>query len=307
MTLISKASFPKALQNIITSFLQVLSINKQYSPHTVSNYKRDLEQFFSFLLENVKTTPVYLIDQKHGYAYFDTLNQSKLSRRSIARKLSALRTFYAYLSQKSYVSQNPFKSIKLIQKKASIPKSMPTKTVMAFLDHLDYQNFSQARQRFCFECLFGTGLRISELLNINLSHLNLENDSCLILGKGSKERWVFFSPTIIKWLNHYLIFRNDVANPKQDALILSKRGQRLSSRHLQRELKHLKKQFGLPEWFSPHQFRHAFATAILNNGASLNDVKSLLGHESIKSTQVYTHVGLNKLKKRIDTIQTDFT
>lgn len=306
MNLTSKASFPKILEELIASFLTFLCVHKQYSPHTISNYKRDLEQFFIFSLENFKTMPAYLIDHQHCYAYIDTLNQRKLSRRSMARKLSALRSFYAYLTQKKYIPQNPFKGIKLIQKKVAIPKSTPTKTIMAFLDHLDYQSFTQARQRFCFECLFGTGLRISELLNINLSHLNIENAKCLIKGKGSKERWVFFSPTILKWLNNYLIFRQHVADPKQDALILSKKGQRLSSRHLQRELKSLKQHCGLPDWFSPHHFRHAFATALLNNGASLNDVKSLLGHESIKSTQVYTHVGISQLKKRIDTIKTDF-
>lgn len=290
---------PKTQQKLIDPFLESLKFTRQFSDNTCKSYLLDIKQYYSFLTSSKPSLTIQEVDIHHAELYLEYLYRASLTRKSMARKLSALRLFYEYLVLNKKVGKNPFKGIKIKGLDSNLPKTIPEQTLKIFLDQLKGDSFLTARQHFCVECLYGTGLRVSELISINFQDIQTD-DTCVIKGKGSKERMIWFSPTVKKSLESYLHFRSEIKLEDQEALLVSKKGKRLSVRQVQREFKDLRNMYQLPEWFSPHSLRHAFASSVLNHGAPLAVVKKLLGHESIQSTSVYTHINLEGLKKKMN-------
>ena len=287
---------PHHHKNALHSFLSYLHYQKHVSKHTIKNYRFDLEHFFNY----VQHSSLHTLHSKDADQYVIDLQKQNYSRRTIARKCACLRHFFSFFLIKTSMTKNPFQHIKIKQTSHQIPDMIPESDIHAFLDQLQDHNLQLARQKFCFEMLYGTGIRIAELTHLEMSHFSSHFSSCTLLAKGQKERLIFLSPTIKKWLVHYLSFRKKIHNLDTPFLLVSTKGNPLSDRHIQRELKAYCKQGFLPDWFTPHSFRHAFATSLLNRNIPLNTLKALMGHESIRSTEVYTHVSLDRLKACIN-------
>ena len=292
---------PKALKKFLEPFLDTLLFTKKFSNHTCQSYYLDIKQFYSFISSQQPQQGIDTVVLETAESYLSYLYQQKLSRKSIARKFSALRLFFDYLYLHNHIAKNPFQFIKIRGLRQDIPKTIPENNLKDFLDSLKAHDFISSRQLFCMECLYATGLRISEMLQLNIHDIQADG-TCVIKGKGDKERLVWFSDKVREVLTHYISFRQAYDKYKEPALLISKKGLRLSARQLQREFASIRKVNDLPDWFTPHALRHAFASAVLNNGASLSVVQQLLGHQSIQSTTVYTHVNLEGIKQKMDSI-----
>jgi len=280
-------------------FLYYLNYQKQVAKNTLKGYSLDLDQFLNWLVQE-KINTLTNLDTNQADLYMIFLHKQNLSKATRARKCASLRHFFDYLISQKTVTKNPFQHIKIKQNKQAIPHIMAEADLHAFLDHLPCGTFQEARQKCCFEMLYATGIRISELSGLKMQDMASDLTSCKIHAKGNKERLVFLSPTTQQLLKTYLHFRKNTKGAHLEALFLSSKGSPLSTRQLQRELKSYTKKGLLPDWFSPHSFRHAFATALLNRNIPLNTLKTLMGHQSIRSTEVYTHVSLDRLKACIN-------
>lgn len=296
-----KNSYPKVLHNYLEAFIDTLTHSKKFSKHTCNSYALDIKQFAAFWEQHYKNFHLTQLDHEMADRYLVFLYEAGLSRKSIARKISALRLFYDHLKLQQDLAKNPFKGLKIKALNQEIPKTIPEHILRNFLDTLKGESFIAARQHFCAECLYSTGIRVSELVQIDLRDIQTD-DACVVKGKGAKERLIWFSPLLKKVLDIYLGYRSQIKSPKSEALLLSQKGLRLSARQVQRDFVAMRQRCHLPEWFSPHSLRHAFASSILNQGAPLAVVKDLLGHESIQSTAIYTHVNLEALKTKMDSL-----
>lgn len=294
-----KSTLHQTPETFNESFLYYLNYQKQVSKNTLKSYRLDLQQFTTWLSEE-KTKTLKNFNAKKADLYVIFLQKQKLNKATLARKCASLRHFFDYLISQKTISKNPFQHIKIKQNKHSIPHVMPEMDLHTFLDKLPCRNFQEARQKCCFEILYATGIRISELTRLHTQDFSPCLQSFKIQAKGNKERLVFLSLTSQKILKIYLEYRKKIKNAHHNALFLSSKGNPLSTRQLQRELKSHTKKGLLPDWFSPHSFRHAFATALLNQNIPLNTLKALMGHQSIRSTEVYTHVSLDRLKACIN-------
>lgn len=272
------------------AFLKHLKNERNYSGHTISNYGRDLK-FLSAFLKN-KT-----IDRLAAREYLLELEKKKYSRRSIARKLSAARSFFRYLIREKKTKVNPFQNL-LTPK---LPKKLPN-----FLYPEEMKNLLEAvdnkRDLSILELLYGTGMRVTEISRMNLGDLDLDENEIRVFGKGSKERIVLFGSRAKKALEEYLknVRSSLLKGMKTNAFFIGRRGSRLTTRHIERIIRFYARKAGIQKKVSPHTLRHSFATHLLEGGADLRMVQELLGHVSLSTTQVYTHVTRERLKQVYD-------
>ena len=285
-------------RQILDAFIDNIWIEKGLSQNTLDSYRSDLEQFSSWLKKNnlsyLKTS------KKEILSYLSFLFQKGLGSKTVARKLSSLKSFFRYLVFKSIISNDPSSEVETPKLLKSIPKSISEKEVEALLAAPDEKTDIGLRDKTMIETLYSCGLRISELTNLELLNLNLRQGVIRVIGKGQKERLVPMGDQLIGLLELYISSsRKNLLNKRHsDFLFLSTRGQRMTRQSFWHRIKHycLASSFE-PDKISPHVLRHAFATHLLNNGADLRVVQLLLGHSDLNTTQIYTEVARQRLKR----------
>ena len=285
-------------RQILDAFIDNIWIEKGLSQNTLDSYRSDLEQFSSWLEKNnlsyIKTS------KKEILSYLSFLFQRGLGSKTVARKLSSLKSFFRYLVFKSIISNDPSSEVETPKLLKSIPKSISEKEVEALLAAPDEKTDIGLRDKTMIETLYSCGLRISELTNLELLNLNLRQGVIRVIGKGQKERLVPMGDQLIGLLELYISSsRKNLLNKRHsDFLFLSTRGQRMTRQSFWHRIKHYCLASGFdPDKISPHVLRHAFATHLLNNGADLRVVQLLLGHSDLNTTQIYTEVARQRLKR----------
>lgn len=277
----------------IDEFLEYLSVIKKHSVHTINNYKIDLIEFYEFNKESIKK-----IDREIVNKYMQYLYDKNVSKATISRKLSSLRSFYNYLYKRDIISKNYFSMIKNPRKDNGLPKFVKDVEIDKMFSIPDIKKTLGQRNLLIIRMLYSTGVRVSELINIKLNDIDINERTIKIFGKGSKERIVVFGNNTKEILEIYLNngrYRLDIRD--SEYLFLNKDGNRLSDRYVRKIIDDIIFKASLQIHVSPHMLRHTFATDMLNNGADLVSVKELLGHESLNTTSIYTHVSDDKIRE----------
>lgn len=283
---------------MIDSFLEFLKNQKQYSPHTISNYHRDLKKFFRFIpIDSWENGTDIDLSTAREYLYF--LDTQKYARKSIARMIASLRSFWKYLIRESVVQSNPWALLTIPKLPKKLPHILTQTETNRFLEQIDTSTPIGFRNRTICELIYGAGLRISECLNLKISDIDLAEQEILIKGKGGKERIVIYGDIAQNYLKSYLIHIRPMWIKKStQAVFLNQRdGTQISSRSVQRIIKSLCKASHINKTITPHTLRHSFATDLLNGGADIKTVQELLGHSSLSTTQIYTHLSQDRLKE----------
>lgn len=303
---------PAAYENFIHSFLESLATEKGFSVHTCRAYQHDLQEFFSFLnpdpgmrkehapaSESVDPLHVdgLMIRRYLGYLY------QKNSKATVARKLSAIRSFFKFLIRRGVLEINPAEMIHTPKQDKAIPSYLPVDEMFRLLDSIQADSLLGLRNRAIFETLYSSGLRVSELAGMNTSDLNFSAALVRVFGKGGKHRMVPIGQKALKAVEAYRIqLQREAGIGLNDTgpLFLNKNHARLSTRSIARILKKLVDDCGLISPVSPHALRHTFATHMLDAGADLRTIQELLGHKSLATTQKYTHVSIDRLMETYD-------
>ena len=282
--------------------MDYLEFQKNYSPHTIKNYRRDLLEFDNYLTRDGKDGPVdpARIDHISIRDFLSHLHQRKNAKSSIARKLAAIRSFYRFLYRQGQVGSNPARLVRSPRLPDRKPRFLSLNQVETILELPDNDTDRGVRDRAILELLYASGLRISELVQANTEDLSLDQRLVKVYGKGKKERLVPFGSKAEKALRGYLarrriLLRRQKSAHEPNALFLNLRGSRLSARSIERNLQQYMKKSALLLNVHPHLFRHSFATHLLNNGADLRCIQELLGHKNLSTTQKYTHLSIEEL------------
>jgi len=284
--------------------MNYLEVERNASPYTVRNYTTDLlgskniKGFFTFLMERgIKLLSE--VDRSILRDYLAYLMEQGLVKASIARKLSAIRSFYRYLLREEIISTSPVATTSSPKLDRRLPSFLTTAEIGRLLEAPDLATPQGQRDRALLELLYASGLRVSELVKLNLEQLNLDTREIRVWGKGSKERMVLMGEPAARALTTYLTQgRPELSGEKRtNALFLNRYGERLTERRVQRILEKCANIAGIGKRVHPHMLRHTFATHLLDGGADLRVVQELLGHASLSSTQIYTHVSKSQAKK----------
>lgn len=280
-------------------FLSYLRHEKNYSSHTEISYFRDLEQFQEYIEREMTGFDPLLIDADVVRNWMYELNALGLKPRSINRKLSTIRSFFHYLLKKGVISKNPAVNIKGLKAPKELPQFATNDELSRILedDSLFSDDFEGRRDRFLLELFYLTGARRSELVNLNDSDINHDRKELLITGKGNKQRMIPLSDKSYEKLTNYIIERDRDIENKSPALFVRINGERLNAHNMYVIINKSLESITTMGKKSPHTLRHSFATEMLNNGAEITAVKQLLGHASLASTEIYTHVTFEELKK----------
>ncbi len=310
---------------IIQEFLSYLKFEKHFSVHTAKCYGADLDQFIDFLLSRPPTDldsgrqdtagstavatetkakidqAVLVVDANMVRSFLAFLNENQYSKSTIARKIATLRSFYKFLVKRGHTSSNPVLSVRTPKQEKKLPKFLEYEQVQRLLNTPPIDNWLGARDRAILETLYSTGIRVSELSGLNMDDVDFLGEVVHIRGKGKKERIAPIGSSALQAIQHYIEFRNKRAqnnsNFDSKVLFVNKHGRRLSTRSVRRKMDKYLVMAGLDPSVSPHTLRHSFATHMLNNGADLRSVQELLGHQSLSTTQIYTHLTTKKLKE----------
>jgi len=281
------------LNYYVGRFLNYLEIERNYSALTVSSYGKDLREFESFLKTNSQEEDIAAIDYLTLRKYLLALSEKKLNKLSVSRKISTLKSFFKFLIRSKYLKTNPAASLIYPKREKKLPEFLSESEVCAVLDAAYGKNASGRRDRSIMELLYGTGVRISELVGLNIEDIDFLSSVVVIRGKGKKERLLPLGSKALVALREYLA--EDAR--KEGPVFLSKRKSRITDRAVRSIVKKYIRTVALSKKVSPHTFRHSFATHMLNRGADLRIVQELLGHASISTTQVYTHLTTDRLKQ----------
>ena len=282
---------------ILDNFIEYLKIEKNYSQETIKNYYHDINDFLLFFkIDNYTKLQITKSDVRN---YLKHLDNCKYSSTTISRHFSSLRSFYNYLDYKNLCHNNVFSNIKNPKKTKKLPNFLQINEMETILENYDVssKDYLNYRNLLIMELFYSTGIRISELVNIKLSDINLTEKSIRIMGKGSKERIVYFGDVCLNKINKYLQDYYHCFNSKCDFLILNKYGEKITTRGVREIIDKIVKKSALKHKVTPHSIRHTFATHLLNNGADLKTVQELLGHSSLSTTGIYTHVSNERLRK----------
>ncbi len=294
------------LKTYVDKFLYYEEVITGKSYNTIKSYKKDIMQFIDYLneyeeideFENVET-----ITFRSFIAYLNSKNKENdderkvVSKRSINRKISALRTFFKYLQEKKIVKTNKVNYITMPKFEKELPNILGREDINKLRDAVNTSKITGIRDRLIIELLYSSGIRASELIDLNEYMINIEERELRVIGKGNKERITFFSENSKKWLEKYIEEKKEkYSNYTKDVVFANSKGEKLTTRSLRRLIADYAKKAGLQKEVTPHVFRHTFATELLNNGVDIRYLQELLGHSSISTTQVYTHVSKALLK-----------
>ena len=319
--------------NLIDEFLNYLRFERHFSPHTAKCYSADLRQFCGFLGETKGTTgqPAAPVGYDPGSGavpavappptqvgsremllgvqtedvqrFLVFLREREYSKSTMARKLATLRSFYKFCLKRGYVQANPLATVRTPKQEKRLPKFLEEEEARKLLETPDVTTLLGARDRAMLETMYSTGVRVSELVDLNIEDIDFAGECLHVRGKGKKERITPISPTALAWIRRYMDMRRSdprAANFDPQSVFINKHGQRLSTRSVRRKLDKYLQIAGLDPSISPHTLRHSFATHMLNRGADLRSVQELLGHQSLSTTQIYTHVTTSRMKEAYD-------
>lgn len=289
------------MESKVKAFLKYQESMHGASIHTQDAYSRDINEFIRYLKQEAITSfeevDRFCVNNYIAHISYDFKNNKELKSSSIARKLSALRSFYRYLNTYEGVENAPFLYIKTPKKDKNIPEFLFIDELETFLESFDETDDAQLRDRAMFELMYASGLRLSEVVNLKLSDIDFDQRILHILGKGNKERIVPFyelaKTKLLKYLNQV---RNKWMKEQHDYVFINQKGKQLTSRGIQYRMNEASKKTLLMVHLHPHMLRHSFATHLLDAGADLRLVQELLGHASLSTTQIYVHVSMNRLK-----------
>lgn len=286
------------LKESLLSFLNYIIKQKNYSINTFKNYEIDILEFKEYI--DKKSISYLEVDYDLIKGYLMELYNRKLSRNSVARKLSSLRSFYKYLFNNNLIKTNPFKYVSTPKKEKKLPKYLGVEELETIFNTPDLNTPLGQRDRLILEVLYATGIRVSELVNIKINDIDFYKKEIRILGKGNKERIDPFGDYCLDAMENFI---NDGRkkilkkfNTTCEYLIINGHGKKITTRGVEKILDNIIKKASLKKHVSPHMLRHSFATHLLNEGCDILTVQELLGHESLESTQVYTHVSNERLR-----------
>ena len=284
---------------LVDSFLSALRLEKGLSENTIKAYSNDCQDFNKWLFSNKKYRAVAATEADIEN-YLKHLRVIDLSNSSINRKLSSLKHFFNYLSKTKLLKSNPVMNISGPKNIKVLPKSLSIIDVNSLIEAPDCSNFIGLRDRAMIELMYATGVRISELINLEYSNIDLNRSLIKVMGKGGKERMIPFGDDALTWLINYIEFRrkNNLSLNSRDFFI-SQQGKKITRQAFWHRIKIYLKVSGLSMDVSPHTLRHAFATHLLNNGADLRSVQMLLGHSDLSTTQIYTHIAKQRLSDMV--------
>ena len=282
----------------IDRFIRHLEIERRLSPLTCKNYRRDLEALAAWCDKNGASS-WQDVDSEHMRAFSATCFRKGLSAKSIQRRLSATRTFFRYLMREKEVKKNPVTSVSAPKANKRLPGNLDADRMARLLD-IPGDGPLVDRDRAILELLYSSGLRLAELVDLNLGDVDMQDATVRVTGKGNKDRIVPVGRFALQALRQWAISRGDLANVDEKALFVSNRGKRISPRSVQARVKHWAKHQGIDANVYPHLFRHSFATHVLESSHDLRGVQELLGHANISTTQVYTHLDFQHLAQIYD-------
>lgn len=292
------------IDNAIEEFINFIRVERQYSNHSITAYAKDLSELAIYidnekLENNIKAVDFYVLR-----GFITTLYDKELSKSSIERKISTLKSFFKFLYRRGIIEDNPARMLKFPKKEKYLPNVFNVDDIFTLLDLPDKSTPMGMRDALILELLYGTGVRVSELVGLDRNAVDLNGMRILVRGKGKKERIVPLAPELISLIKDYYKVMYDIVSEgrmvESDALIINRLGTRMTDRTVRRVVETYLKKAGLPLDYSPHSFRHTFATHLLEGGADLRSIQELLGHESLATTQKYTHSDLASLLKVYD-------
>ena len=289
----------------IEDFKTYLSVEKNFSEHTLAAYTSDILSYILWL-DNTSCTDV---DFNKLREYLHFIQRFDYKKTTIARKVAAIRTFYKFLFRERYIDSNPAISLSAPQRPKSLPKFLTPEEVEKILNNVKIETPAGFRNRVILELLWATGMRVSELSNLNFGDLNLDENEIRVFGKGAKERIVLVSNRAKGYLEQYIKSARQLIAPEYNTgeinddtpLFINNTGYRLQNKTIRKVINETVEKIELPKKVTPHVFRHSFATKLIENGADLRVVQELLGHAGISNTQIYTHISMKHMKEVYET------
>lgn len=273
----------------VDKFLFFLKVELNYSELTIKSYQLDLTDFFGYIeSKKINYLTITNYDVRGYLKYLDSCN---LKNSTISRRISTLRTFYNYLVDENIVENNVFHNVKNPKLEKKLPNYLNYNEMEELLESIDISTSEGLKRRLLIEMFYSTGCRVSEMINVKISDIDFTNKTIRIMGKGSKERIVYFGDYASKYLDNYL------SKVKCDKyLFTNKKGEKLTINEVEQIVKDIMKHISIKTHVTPHTLRHTFATHLLNNGADIKTVQELLGHANLSTTGIYTHVSSDRLK-----------
>lgn len=273
----------------VDSFLHYLKEELNYSEYTIKNYQLDLTDFFKYV--NASNIDFLNIENTHVRGYLKYLDTCNLKNTTISRRISALRTFYNYLLEKGFVKNNIFLNVKNPKLEKKLPNYLNYTEIEELLASIDTSNSEGLKRRLLIEMFYSTGCRVGEMVNVKISDIDFYNKTIKVMGKGSKERIVYYGDYASKYLEDYLKNKD-----RKGYLFTNKKGEKLTIEEVEYIVRDIMKHISIKTHVTPHTLRHTFATHLLNNGADIRTVQELLGHANLSTTGIYTHVSSDRLK-----------
>lgn len=287
---------------LLDGFFIYLESEKNMADKTVKSYNSDWMDFMKFIETqqglDISSMKLDIIDHGLIRKYLVHMNEKGLTKATSARRLAALKSFFRYLLKKEIIQYNPLSEVSTPKLSRKLPRYLKLDEIKRVIEWPDQATLTGVRDRAVMELLYAAGIRVNELIKLNLHSIDLSYGYVRVLGKGGRERIVPIGKTAIAAINTYLTTARPIWDKKKEkALFLNQKGGRLSDRSIRTIVQKYCRQANTSETISPHGFRHSFATHLLDNGADLRIVQELLGHKKISSTQIYTHVSRGKLRK----------
>lgn len=285
--------------NLIRKYQRYLKLEKGYSPNTLDAYIRDVDKLLKFLSDEEKTPQEAKLEDIENFAA--AVCDLGIGARSLARILSGVRQFYRFLVLDGYMEADPTELLESPKQPQHLPEVLSTAEVDMLERAIDLSKWEGHRNRAIIEVLFSCGLRVSELTHLKLSNLYREEQFVRVMGKGSKERLVPISPKALQELDYWFADRTQmkIKEGEEDYVFLNRRGAHLTRTMILIMIKNYARDAGIKKTISPHTLRHSFATALLEGGANLRSIQAMLGHESIGTTEIYTHIDTTTLREEI--------
>lgn len=289
------------MKTYLDKFFKFLEVEMNASTHTIINYKNDLKQAIDFF-QKENCTDIFSITHQIIRKFLAYLKEKEYKKTSIVRKLAALKSFFNFLLREEYLKTNPAKYVITPKQEKKLPNFLDIDEIFSLLDQPQENKILEIRNKAILETLYSTGIRVSELVFLNLNDIDFIGGLVKISGKGKKQRICPIGEKAVNSINEYLLKRNELSkkNLQEKALFLNKNGKRLTDRSIRNIINQYLKQAKIHKKVSPHTFRHSFATHLLNAGCDLRTVQELLGHTNLTSTQIYTHITTTYLKSVYD-------